>query len=168
MGGNDGLGGVPALAPAASGKEPDPHPWHPRRNRRRIVLVLGLQIHPALLVGGLAALVAACTVAGNLLRGIAAYGTVLAGYAAAMVSLLDTAHPDRVLLLGADRLATVLAGVLVASSVGLISAPAGDGRSAGADIPACAGNPGALTCPPCAPVPAGVAHVTSASGCRRP
>ncbi|WP_172327865.1 FUSC family protein [Mangrovicoccus sp. HB161399] len=94
-----------------------------------IALVLGMQIHPALLVGGLALWVAGCTAAGNLLRGFAAYGTVLAGYTAAMVSLLDTTHPDRVLLLGADRLATVLTGVLVAAALGLAFAPAADGRA---------------------------------------
>jgi len=79
--------------------------------------------HPALLVGGLALWVAVCTGAGNLQRGFLAYGTVLAGYSAAMVALLNTGHPEQVLQLGADRLATVLTGVLVATFVGYCFAP---------------------------------------------
>ncbi|WP_138466745.1 FUSC family protein [Poseidonocella sp. HB161398] len=94
-----------------------------------IALVLAMTVHPALLVLGLALWVGLCTCAGNLLRGFTAYGTVLAGYTAAMVSLLDTAHPDRVLLLGADRMATVLTGVLVAAAVGMAFAPKADGRA---------------------------------------
>ena len=86
-----------------------------------LVLVAGL--HPSYLVLGLAVWVAACTYIGNLQRGFVAYGTVLAGYTAAMVSLLDAAHPEHVLALGADRLATVLTGVIVATLVGSIFAP---------------------------------------------
>ncbi|MGI3163513.1 FUSC family protein [Pseudooceanicola sp. 200-1SW] len=88
-----------------------------------VLLVLGMQLHPAILVIGLAAWVGACTAIGNLQRGFVAYGTVLAGYTAAMVALLDSAHPDQVLALGADRLATVLIGVLTASLVGLLWTP---------------------------------------------
>ena len=83
-----------------------------------ILLVIGMQVHPAILVAGLALWVGACTWIGNLQRGLVAYGTVLAGYSASMVALLDTAHPDRVFHLGADRLATVLTGVVVATLVG--------------------------------------------------
>ncbi|ATG46171.1 FUSC family protein [Celeribacter ethanolicus] len=89
-----------------------------------VLLVLAMQIHPALLVVGLALWVSACTWIGNLQRGFVAYGTVLAGYTAAMVSLLDAAHPDQVLHLGVDRLATVLTGVVVATLVGSLFAPA--------------------------------------------
>ncbi|MCA0042958.1 FUSC family protein [Celeribacter litoreus] len=85
-----------------------------------VLLVHAMQIHPALLVVGLAVWVSACTYAGNLLRGFAAYGTVLAGYTAAMVALLDTGHPENVLNLGADRLATVLVGVAVATLAGFL------------------------------------------------
>ncbi|MGE4338970.1 MAG: FUSC family protein [Pigmentiphaga sp.] len=80
-------------------------------------------MHPVLLVGGLALWVAVCTGVGNLQRGFLAYGTVLAGYSAAMVALLNTGHPEQVLQLGADRLATVLTGVLVATFVGYCFAP---------------------------------------------
>ena len=83
-----------------------------------VLLVLAMQLHPMLLVLGLTAWVAACTWLGNLQRGLVGYGTVLAGYTAAMVALLDTGRPDQVLLLGADRLATVLTGVVVATLVG--------------------------------------------------
>src|SRR5690625_7182160 len=39
-----------------------------------------------------------------------------------MVALLTTSHPDQVLHLGADRLATVLTGVVVATLVGYLFA----------------------------------------------
>ncbi|MBW6416866.1 FUSC family protein [Celeribacter sp. PS-C1] len=88
-----------------------------------VLLVLSMQLHPSLLVIGLALWVGACTYIGNLQRGFVAYGTVLAGYTAAMVSLLDAAHPDQVLGLGADRLATVMTGIVVATFIGSLFAP---------------------------------------------
>lgn len=88
-----------------------------------VLLVVSMEIHPALLVVGLAAWVGACTYVGNLQRGLVAYGTVLAGYTAAMVALLDTAHPEHVLDLATDRLATVLTGVVMAMLVGYLFAP---------------------------------------------
>ena len=92
-----------------------------------VLLVLSMQIHPALLVIGLALWVGACTGIGNLQRGFVAYSTVLAGYTAAMVALLDNAHPERVFALGIDRFATVLTGVIAAAVVGYLLAPAADG-----------------------------------------
>ena len=83
-----------------------------------MLLVMAMQADPALLIAGLALWVGACTWIGNLQRGLIAYGTVLVGYSASMVALLDPAHPDRVLQLGADRLATLLTGVVVATLVG--------------------------------------------------
>lgn len=88
-----------------------------------ICLVLASALHPALMIGGLTLWVGLCAGIGNLQRGFVAYGTILAGYTAAMVALLDTAHPDHVLYLGLDRLATVLAGVLVAMAAGFAFAP---------------------------------------------
>lgn len=88
-----------------------------------VVLVLASNLHPALMVGGLALWVGLCAGIGNLQRGFVSYGTILAGVTAAMVALFDTAHPDRVLHLGADRLATVLTGVVVAMVVGLVFIP---------------------------------------------
>lgn len=79
---------------------------------------------PALLVIGLALWIGVCAWVGNLLRGFTAYGALLAGYSAAMVALLDTGHPGHVLALGADRLLTVMTGVVTALVVGLIFSPA--------------------------------------------
>ncbi|AWI82656.1 FUSC family protein [Alloyangia pacifica] len=90
-------------------------------------LILAMQVHPALLVIGLALWIGLCTGIANLLRGFFAYGTVLAGYTAAMVALLDVGHPETVWALGADRMATVLVGVLAALVVGWLFAPAADG-----------------------------------------
>ncbi|HEY0276228.1 MAG TPA: FUSC family protein, partial [Paenirhodobacter sp.] len=57
--------------------------------------------------------------------GLVSYGTVLAGYSAVMVALLDTPHPEKVFELGFDRLATVLTGVVVGMAVGYVfAAPA--------------------------------------------
>lgn len=95
-----------------------------------VTLVQMGQIHPGLLVTGLALWVALCTGIGNVQRGFVAYGTVLAGYTAAMVSLLDATHPNHVFAIGIDRLATVLTGVVVATLAGLLFAPRGDGRRA--------------------------------------
>lgn len=72
---------------------------------------------PAMLAPGVALWVGLCAGAGQLLRGFASYSTLLAGYSAAMVVLLDTGHPDQVLTLGLDRLLTVLLGVAVAMAV---------------------------------------------------
>ncbi|WP_425049347.1 FUSC family protein [Psychromarinibacter sp. S121] len=91
-----------------------------------VLLVLASGVHPWLLVIGLALWVALCTWAGNLLRGFGAYGTVLAGYTAAMVSLLDSGHGG-VLALGLDRMATVLTGVAMATAVGLLFGGVADG-----------------------------------------
>lgn len=88
-----------------------------------VLLVLSMQIHPSFLVIGLTLWVGLCTWFGNLQRGFVAYSTVLAGYTAAMVSLLDSAHPDHVFALGADRFATVLTGVLTAAVVGYLLSP---------------------------------------------
>lgn len=87
-----------------------------------VILISALQVHPLLMIAGLALWIGACTWIGNLQRGLVAYGTVLAGYSASMVALLTTSHPDQVLHLGADRLATVLTGVVVATLVGYLFA----------------------------------------------
>ena len=84
-----------------------------------------------LLVAGVALWLGLCAAAGNLLRGFASYGALLAGYSAAMVALLDAGHPENVVGLGLDRTATVLVGVAVALLVGLALTP----RGAEADLP---------------------------------
>lgn len=80
---------------------------------------------PALLVCGIALWLGLCAATGNLLRGFAGYGALLAGYTAVMVAVLDTGHAENVLALGLDRTATVLSGVLVALAIGLLLTPRG-------------------------------------------
>lgn len=89
-----------------------------------VILLLSAQVHPALLVCGLALWLGLCTWGANLQIGLRGYGLSVAGFTAAMVALLDYAHPDQVLWLGADRLATVLVGVLVATGIGAYFAKA--------------------------------------------
>lgn len=98
------------------------------------VLLAALAAHwggPAVLVIGVALWLGLCAAAGNLLRGFASYGALLAGYSAAMVALLDSGNPDAVAGLGIDRTATVLVGVGVALIVGLALTP----QVAEADLP---------------------------------
>lgn len=97
-----------------------------------IVLMFISDGKPIVLVAGLAIWVALCAGIGNLQRSFLAYGTILAGYSASMVALIDSAHPDRVFILGFDRAATILVGVLLALAVGLIFTPkAGEGEMVG-------------------------------------
>ncbi|MBD9375131.1 FUSC family protein [Rhizobium sp. ARZ01] len=88
-----------------------------------MLLILAAEGHPAFLVVGLAAWIGVCAGFGNVLRGFVGYGTILAGYSAAMVALLETAHPGHLLALGADRALTVLTGVVVGLVVGLFFTP---------------------------------------------
>ncbi len=69
---------------------------------------------PLFLTLGLSAWIALCTGIGNLQRGYVSYGTILAGYSAAMVSLLGSEHPTNIFGVGIDRLLTVSVGVTVA------------------------------------------------------
>lgn len=66
---------------------------------------------------GLAVWVGLCAGIGNFQKGFVSYGTIVAGYSASMVALLDSAHPDHVLALGMDRMATILVGVVVSLAV---------------------------------------------------
>ncbi|NML76558.1 FUSC family protein [Rhizobium sp. S-51] len=86
-----------------------------------LVAVSGADPRP--LVIGLSIWIGICVAAGNLLRGYVSYGAMLSGYSASMVALLDTAHPDHVLALGADRAATIMVGVLTALVIGWILTP---------------------------------------------
>lgn len=88
-----------------------------------VLLVVFSGGEPWILVIGLSAWIGVCVFCGNVIRGFASYGVLLAGYSAAMVALLDTAHPDKVLALGGDRLLTVLTGVVTAALVGLLFSP---------------------------------------------
>lgn len=88
-----------------------------------VLLMLASRGQPLLLVSGLAGWIALCAGIGNLQRGFVAYGTILAGYSASMVVLLDSGHPDHVFAIGADRLVTILVGVGLALAFGLLLAP---------------------------------------------
>ncbi len=86
-----------------------------------LVMVSGDQ--PWFLVLGLAVWVSVCAGMGNVWRGYASYGAILAGYSAAMVSLLDSAHPEQIVPLGIDRFFTVMVGIAVALAIGWLFSP---------------------------------------------
>lgn len=88
-----------------------------------ILLMLLANTHPAFLVLGLALWVGLCGAISLLQRGLVSYGTTLAGYSAAMVSLLSTSNPDNVWLLGLDRFLTVFVGVITAVVIGYFFTP---------------------------------------------
>lgn len=75
------------------------------------------------LVIGLSLWVGLCAGIGNALHSMIAYATLLSGYSASMVALLGTASTMTTLALGADRLLTVLVGVIMALVVGLLMTP---------------------------------------------
>lgn len=82
-----------------------------------ICLMLISHGSPYIIAPGLAIWVGLCAGIGNLQRGFVSYGTIVAGYSAAMVVLLDNVHPDHVFALGFDRMATILVGVVVSLAV---------------------------------------------------
>ena len=88
-----------------------------------VALIFAGQWQPWALVLGLALWVGLCSGIGLLQRGMVAYGTILAGYSAAMVALLSTAHPEHVLLLGLDRFLTIAVGVVLAMGLGYFFTP---------------------------------------------
>ena len=90
-----------------------------------VVLVLVAQGNLLWLVTGLAIWMGLCAGLGNLQRGFASYGTMLAGYSASMVALLDSGNPAHVYELGWDRLFTALTGVAAALIVGWLFTPVG-------------------------------------------
>lgn len=81
---------------------------------------------PVVIVIGIALWIGLCALVGNLVRGYASYAAMLSGYSAAMVALLDAAHPQHVLALGVDRVATVALGVVAALIIGWLFAGPGD------------------------------------------
>lgn len=84
------------------------------------------------LVVGLAVWVGLCAGLGNLLGSLVGYGTLLAGYSASMVALLNTQQAEgQIWLLGVDRLLTVMTGVVVALLVGLLASARAEGELAG-------------------------------------
>lgn len=91
-----------------------------------IVLVLTCADTPALMVIGLAAWIGLCAGAGNVFGGFTGYGTILAGYSAAMVALIDFHHPDHIYALALDRVLTICVGVVVSLAVGWLFTPASE------------------------------------------
>lgn len=90
-----------------------------------VVLVLVANGDLLWLVTGLAVWMGICAGLGNLQRSFASYGTMLAGYSASMVALLDNGNPAHVYDLGWDRLFTALTGVAAALIVGWLFTPVG-------------------------------------------
>jgi uncharacterized membrane protein YccC len=78
---------------------------------------------PVLFVVALALLVAASTVASNILTNFRAYGTVLIGYTAGIVAAGSINTPDQVFFIGMARGAAVLTGVTCSIFVNSIFAP---------------------------------------------
>jgi uncharacterized membrane protein YccC len=88
-----------------------------------IVLIALFAQAPELFVLALAALVAASTVASNILTNFRAYGTVLVGYTAGIVAAGAINTPDQVFFIGMARGAAILTGVGCTVFVNLILAP---------------------------------------------
>lgn len=78
------------------------------------------------IVVGLAIWIGACAGTGNLLRGFASYGAMLAGYSAAMVTLLHSTLSAGPFVVGIDRMLTVLLGIAVALAIGWVFAAPAD------------------------------------------
>jgi uncharacterized membrane protein YccC len=78
---------------------------------------------PELFVLALAAIVAGCTVASNLLTNFRAYATVLAGYTAGIVAADAINTPDQVWFIALSRASCILIGIASAVLVSSIFAP---------------------------------------------
>lgn len=89
-----------------------------------VLLVLVAGDNLPLMVISLSLWIGLCVGVGNLLSGLVSYGALLSGYSATMVALLNTQQPvGQIFLLGADRLLTVLTGVVVGLLIGLLFTP---------------------------------------------
>lgn len=85
------------------------------------VLILYLSHGDILYIAlGLTFWVTLCTGAGNLFHGQFGYLTLLSGYTASLVSLINVAQGQNIFELGIDRMLTVLLGVVVATIVGIL------------------------------------------------
>ncbi|MGX9459719.1 FUSC family protein [Shewanella sp. A14] len=69
---------------------------------------------------GLTIWITLCTGAGNLINGLFSYLTLLSGYTASLVALLDITQGSNIYALGLDRMLTVSLGVVTAMAVGLM------------------------------------------------
>ncbi|MDO1583985.1 FUSC family protein [Rhizobium oryzicola] len=87
------------------------------------LMVLFLSSSPPLLLVCLALWIGLCATTGNLLRGPLSYVTLLAGYSAAMIAMLDHDNPDLVTGLAQDRILTILTGAAISTLTGLLFTP---------------------------------------------
>lgn len=71
---------------------------------------------------GLTVWITICTGAGNLINGLFSYLTLLSGYTASLVLVLEMTQGDSIYALGLDRMLTVSVGLVTAMLVGLIFA----------------------------------------------
>jgi uncharacterized membrane protein YccC len=85
-----------------------------------VALVHYLTPQPMVLVLCFALWVGICTFVGYLQKTFIAYGCFLGGYTAGMIAFLDTAHPEAIFLVGIDRLATIVLGIIAATVVGYL------------------------------------------------
>jgi len=88
-----------------------------------IMLIALFAQTPELFVLGLALLVGGCTVASNALTNFRAYGTVLAGYTAGIISSGAINAPDQVFFIGMARASAILTGIACSIFVTSIFAP---------------------------------------------
>jgi uncharacterized membrane protein YccC len=88
-----------------------------------IVLITLFAQTPEFFVLGLALLVAASTVASNILTNFRAYGTVLVGYTAGIVAAGAINSPNQVFYIGMARAAAILTGAGCTIFVNLVFAP---------------------------------------------
>lgn len=88
-----------------------------------IILIALFAQAPEFFVLALAALVAACTIASNILTNFRSYGTVLIGYTAGIVAAGAINAPDQVFFIGMARGAAILTGVTCSVFVNLVFAP---------------------------------------------
>ncbi len=88
-----------------------------------LILIALFAQAPELFVLALALLVAACTVASNLLTNFRAYGTVLVGYTAGIVAAGSINSPDQVFFIAVARATSIIIGISCSILVTSIFAP---------------------------------------------
>jgi uncharacterized membrane protein YccC len=88
-----------------------------------VVLIAFFAQTPELFILALALWIGACTVASNLLRNFRAYGAVLAGYTAAIISLGTIDDPNQVFLIAMARGSATIIGIACAAVITSLFAP---------------------------------------------
>lgn len=88
-----------------------------------VILIELHLVNPLLFVISLAGWLSICTGIGQLQKGFVAYGTLLAGYSAVMVSMLSVHATDNIFSVAWDRFWTILVGVSCAIMFNLLFTP---------------------------------------------